>query len=250
MVETFRRESITPPHITIAIGPHTTPTRGQYLDHQLFLEGLSHIQEDPNAAYCAISLTSTPEPLKEDLAERQFTTMEILEQAGITAYDPASAPFSPDRGLTAGPDRVYIEDIGKIVGARFFVAHDLLPSTGVGVEMRTANQLNRIPVVLHDKKIRTSRMQTNRTIHLAYDNLTIQANELVEVFKFLKQFEPGMGFHESRPALLGFSQDGNVVNLAQEVYDRFPDLKYEYDGMKPIVQLSPLNIQLFKENIQ
>jgi hypothetical protein len=38
--------------------------RQEYIDMLLRLDGLSHIQEDPTAAYCPISLTSTPDELK------------------------------------------------------------------------------------------------------------------------------------------------------------------------------------------
>mgnify|MGYP000318198825 CR=1 FL=1 len=38
--------------------------RQGYLKHLLQLDGLSHIEEDPRAAYCPISLTATPVELK------------------------------------------------------------------------------------------------------------------------------------------------------------------------------------------
>lgn len=76
--------------------------RRAYVDMLLELDGLSHIDEDPMAAYCPISLTSTPDELKPFLKERQRVLMNgVLKVSGITAYDPGNAPFSPDRNLSA-----------------------------------------------------------------------------------------------------------------------------------------------------
>ena len=145
--------------------------RRKHINLLLKLEGLEHIQEDPAAAYCPISLTLTPVELKEILKLRQQTLMNhVLGNAGITAYDPNSAPYSPDKNLTSHPSEVYIVDSAKIAGARFFVGHNLLPSTGQGVEAEKAKIYNKMAVMLMDKKIRVSRMQPTRTIYLQYDN--------------------------------------------------------------------------------
>ena len=73
--------------LEVLIDPYN---RQNYLDTLLTLEGLSHIKEDPLAAYCPISLTNTPDGLKPLLQRRQQTLMsEVLKPAGITAYDPA-----------------------------------------------------------------------------------------------------------------------------------------------------------------
>lgn len=133
--------------------------REEYIDMILELDGLSHIREDPNAAYCPISLTSTPSSLKEAILKRQDLLMKgVLEKVGITAYDPSSAPFSPDTNLISTPDEIYNVDSGKIVGARFFVGHNILPSTGQGIEFEKAEKYNRMSVILMDKNIRVSRM--------------------------------------------------------------------------------------------
>lgn len=50
--------------------------RQKYIDMLLELDGLSHIQEDPNAAYCSISLTSTPDELKDSIKLRQKILMD------------------------------------------------------------------------------------------------------------------------------------------------------------------------------
>lgn len=63
---------------------------------------------------------------------------DVIAVSGITAYDPGSAPYSPDTNLTSQPNEVYVVDSGKIAGARFFVGHNILPSTGQGIEAEKA----------------------------------------------------------------------------------------------------------------
>lgn len=223
--------------------------RIKYLDEILAMDGLGHISEDENAAYCTISLTCTPEELKPVLKQRQTLLMQrVLEKNGLKAYDPYSAPYSPDTNLTSRPDEVYAVDSGKIVGARYFVGHNILPSTGQGVEQEKAKNLLRVPVILMDKNIRMSRMQTNRTIYLQYKNFEKQVEEFVPVFDLLKQFEPGIGFNGETPVLLGFEKGSSlIVDLEKLVYSTFPDLKYEYDGKASIVRLRAENPESFYE---
>ena len=232
------------PDIQINIDPLSRP---RYIEELLRRDGLTGIVEDPNAAYCPLSLTSTPDELKPIIRRRQDVLMQVLQEAGITAYDPGSSPFSPDAGLTIGPDEIYRVDTGRVVSARFCVSHDILPSTGFGEEEEVARAYNKILVILHDEGIRTSRMQVNRSIHLQYSHFDDQAKEFVEVFRFLRQFEPGMGFNREAPALLGFNSQG-AVDLAEAVYSNFPHLKYKFDGKVPIVKFSVINPEIFREN--
>jgi hypothetical protein len=211
--------------------------------------GLSSIQESPTSAYCPISLTSTPDALKPITARRQETLLKALRESGITAYDPNSAPFSPDRDLTTAPDFVYRTDVGKIAGSRFFIGHDLLPSTGFGVEEQVAHTLNRVAIILHDAHIRTSRMQPSRAIHLQYENFEQQVEEFVRVFEFLKSFEPGAGFDNGVPALLGFDSQSKAINLEAAVYSRSPNLRYCFNGETPIVKFIPVNAEIFTEKV-
>ena len=224
--------------------------RGNHIARLLELDGLSHINEDKKAAYCPISLTLTPEILKPYIQERQRILMEgVLKPAGITAYDPGSAPFSPDKDLISDPDKIYAEDSAKIVGARFFVGHNILSSTGQGNEMEKAEKYNRIAVILMDKNIRISRMQSHRAIYLQYNNFEKEYKKFIPVFKMLQQFNSGMGFVNGKPVLIGFDKfDKTVVNLEQEIYDSFPDLKYKYDGKSPIVKFSVENPEIFYES--
>ena len=118
--------------IKVSLGPHN---REKYLINLLELDGLSHIIEDPNSAYCPISLTSTPNEIRPYVQKRQDILMEdVLGKAEIKAYDPGSAPFSPDKDLSSQPNEIYVVDSGKIIGSRFFVGHNILPSTGFGIE--------------------------------------------------------------------------------------------------------------------
>lgn len=224
--------------------------RQKYLDMLLELDGLSHIKEDPQAAYCLISLTSTPDQLKEIIKRRQKILMEeVLRVAGITAYDPGSAPYSPDTNLTAQPNEVYVVDSGKIIGARFFVGHNILPSTGQGIEAEKAKIYNRMAVMLMDKNIRVSRMQPHRAIYLQYSHFQTEADRFIPVFEMLQLYEPGMGFNDQLPVLLGFEKKGRgIVDLEEKIYREFPHLQYKYDGHTPILKIRSENPELFYEN--
>jgi len=223
--------------------------RQEYINTLLALDGLSHIKEDILAAYCPISLTQTPDELKPILNKRQEILMKkVLGPAGITAYDPSSAPYSPDKDLITSPQRIYLIDSGKIVGARFFVGHNILGSTGQGNEAEKAKTYNRIAVTFMDKNIRISRMQPHRTIYLQYDNFEKEHEKFIPVFEMLKQFEPGMGFNGNIPVLIGFDKQGKVCDLEEEVYNDFPGLQYHYNGKIPIVKLRVENPGIFYEN--
>ncbi len=234
--------------IKVAMDP---AQRQEYIDTLLHLDGLSHVREDQKAAYCPISLTQTPEELKPLLKKRQEILINnVLAPAGITGYDPGSAPFSPDRDLTTLPNKVYVVDSGKIVGARYFVGHNILPSDGKGVETEKAKTFNRMAVILFDSNIRVSRMQPHRMIYLQYDNFEEQADQFVPVFEMLQDYEPGMGFNADLPVLLGFEKNSTkIVDLEEAVYKEFPELQYRYDGSRPIVRFRVENPGIFYENV-
>jgi hypothetical protein len=232
-------------YLEVLVGPEGRPF---YLESQLAMDGLDGVIEDPSAAYCALSLTATSEELKPYVNDRQRLLKRILTAAGITPYDTADAPFSPSAGLSIKPEEIYRADLGKVASARFFVAHDILPSTGVGVEMHAAYEYNRIPVIIHDNNIRTSRMQTNRAIHIATDNIFNDAQRILKVFQLLKNYTPGIGFDNGKPALLGFDEQGNCINLERLVSEKFPDLVYEFDGKKPIFTAQTLNPDILIEH--
>ncbi len=224
-------------------------SRDRYIDDLLAKDGLSHIKENITAAYCPISLTQTPIEIKDSVLHRQNTLMEqVLSKAGISAYDPSTAPYSPDTNLISLPQEVYLVDSAKIAGARFFVGHNLTASTGFGVELEKAIKFNRIAVILMDENVRVSRMQPHRVIYLQYHNFELQASDFVEVFKILLDYDPGMGFDEKEAVLIGIhKKTKEIVNLEQLIYKKFPHLKYEYNGQKPTLSLSASNPQIFYE---
>ena len=174
---------------------------------------------------------------------------EVLPNAGITAYDPSTAPYSPDRNLTTLPQEIYLIDSEKIAGARFFIGHNLTASTGFGVELEKAIKFNRIAVILLDSNIRVSRMQPHRVIYLQYDNFEKHVDDFIKVFTLLLEYEPGMGFDGNRPVLIGFNkQTHEIVNLETLIYTSFPELIYEYSGQKSTLGLSVSNPELFYEH--
>lgn len=224
----------------ILIGPDN---RNVYLTHQIAMDGLAGVVEDPTAAYCAVSLTNTPSSAKSFVTERQTILKEILEAVKITPYDPATAPLSPDLNLTTGPEEVYRTDLSRVAGARFFTAFDTFPSTGVGVEIEAARRYNRIPVILHDHTIRTSRMQPDCAIHVSVKDIKVQKERLQQLFAFLREFTPGRGIDNQHPLLLGF-KDGKGINLTKAAAKEFPDLVYMYDGTKPPLTFSVDNFEV------
>jgi len=221
--------------------------RQEHVDRLLELDGLSHIDEDIRAAYCAIALTGVPDELKGPVQDRQDEVVRTLKHAGITGYDPGSAPYSPDAGLTAGPEHIYLVDSSKIVGARYFVWHNLLPTTGGGIEWEKAKQFGKVPVILFDKNIRTSRMHPHRSIKLHYENFKEEASNFGPVFEMLQEYEPGMGFHGDKPVLVGFS-GSEVVDLEEAVYREFPDLEFKWNGKAERADFGVNNPELFYEN--
>ena len=54
----------------------------------------------------------------------------------------------------------------------------------------------------------------------------------------LQSYEPGMGFNDQLPVLLGFEKKGSsIVDLEETIYKEFPHLQYKYDGHTPILKL-------------
>lgn len=215
----------------------TTLKREKYLHDQLTMDGLlGLVEEDPKAAYCAVSLTNTPDEAKEFVKKRQDLLKKILNEAGIASYDPGNAPLSPDLNLTATPEEVYRTDLARVAGARFFTAFDTFPSTGMGVEMEAARRYNRISVIIHDKAIRTSRMQPSGSIHIEVHSLEENKEALIKLFRLLQEYEPGRGLKEGQPVLLGFKKN-ETVDLAALVADKFPELQYTFEGTRPAIKI-------------
>jgi len=228
----------------------TPAQREEHLGTYLKQRGMSHIPEDINAAYCPISLTSTPPQLRGVLASRQKTLInKVLAPVGITGYDPENAPYSPDNNATAQSDEICTVDTGKIIGARYFMGHSILPSTGMGVELKTAEFLNRMTILLTDNNIRDTRMKVLEGLNLGYDHFEKQAPRFIQVLEFLKQHSPGTGLRNGLPILLGFPNNSKdkPVDLKDAVDTDFPDLRYTHRGEIPPVQQIPTNLEQFYE---
>lgn len=233
------------PKLTVLLNPEQ---RALYLNELLRLDGLEHIKEDQKAAYLSLSLTQTPEALKPIVKKRQAQLERILKDSGIVSYDPATSPYNPDRGKSSSPDVIYNHDTEKILACRFFSGHLLLPSIGVGNECEKARIYNRISVMFIDKHIAISRMRPFRTIYLEYHRFEDHSTDVKKIFKLLQEFEPGMGFNGRIPVLLGFhKKTGDVVDLEELVYTKFPKLQYKYNGEVPIIKLRAENPELFYE---
>ena len=177
--------------------------REKYIRRHFELNGLPYIQEDVNAAYTSISLTSTPDSLKPVLKARNDKLKGVIRKAGISIYDPGSSQkYNPDFNKEANYTEVYLFDSLKVMGNRYFTGHLLVPSLGVGNEAEKAVEYNRIPVMFLDEGIRISRMLPFRTIYFKYRDFDEQAPEFVKVFEMLREFDPGMGLDPASVAAI------------------------------------------------
>jgi hypothetical protein len=225
----------------------------------LYRMGLSGVEEDPNSCYCGLALTTVPEDLKKPVVgRRQNILMELISQAGLKGYDPASSEkYSPDLNQDADHREVYAFDKARVAAARYFAGHSFLASDGRSCEHSLAVILNKVAVVILDKNIKVSRMMPDTTIYLACDNFERQASEVKDVFEMLQGYDPGSGLVNYNgpgnltqlPILLGFEKKGKgVVNLEEEVYKCFPQFRFIYDKNVPIAKLEVTNPEIFYEN--
>jgi len=233
-------------------GPEGFRTRENYLKEIFGDDHLGKIREDEKAAYCTTSLTNTPIDLQPILEGRQgFLRKEILRKADISSYDPANAPSSPHVNVDVEIDDIYRKENSNLIAERrFFTGHNIVPSSGYGVEVEMAKKYNRISVIFMDSSIRVSTMQPNRTIYLEYGNLQEQKKDFIDVFNMLQEYDPGMGINTEidRPVLLGFHKmTGKTVDLEEKVYKEFPLLQYKYDHKIPILILREENPKVFYE---
>lgn len=234
------------PELRIALDPEE---RKKFNLQLLALDGLHGIEEDHTIGYGAIALTGlgqniSPENerLKSVLTQRQQILRQSMTNAGITLYDPQQAPFSPDRSLSAPPDEIFKFDSAKIARAGHVTFVDIIPSTGCGTELEKARRFGKLTYSFHDPRIRTSRMQPDRTFHLSIDNFIERQSELTEIFNLTNQYHPCLGFSGTTPVMLGVHREkGKLVNLEKEVQERWPHLIYRYDGNTPILALSCLD---------
>ena len=221
----------------------------EHVRRLLMLDGLTHVTEERDSAYCPISLTSVPPELKPAIASRQKWLMDLLKGMGIRAYDPlSSTKYSPDLNLNATHRDVYFFDAARVAAGEYFTGHKILPSDGQGVESEIAKSLGKKSVILLDREIRVSRMMPSRTIYLSYDKCENHSDEVRALFQMLQEYDTGFGLKDNLPVLVGFPRNGgSPVDLEEAVYHNFPGLQFHYDGTLPIVRLKAENPELFYE---
>ncbi len=234
------------PELRIALDPEA---RRKFNAQLLALDGFDGIEEDFTIGYGAIALTGLGEKIspenelvKSVLASRQGILRKAMAEIGITLYDPQQAPFSPDKDLTVPPDQVFKFDSARIALAGHVTFVDIIPSTGCGTELEKARRFGKLTYSFHDPRIRTSRMQPDRTFHLSIDNFDERQPELTEIFRFTNQYHPCLGFSGTTPVMLGVHREkGKLVDLEKEVQERWPHLVYRYIKATPILALSCLD---------
>ena len=221
-----------------------------------FLTGLGYLPVDPGyppflekrkpfTAYCPISLTHVPPDAKSILESRQNLLKNVLEQAGITPYDPYTSEYSPHKKFSIPTNEVFKYDILRVAESRFFTGHHIISSTGMGEEFIVALQMVKIAVIFHDKNIRVSRMQ-QPAIRVSYDQFDLHIDDFVDMFKMLQKYEPGIGVVDDYPVLLGFKEN-EIVHLENLVHSTFPKIRYEFNLDLPIVETKVTNPEIFYE---
>lgn len=229
--------------------------RLEWLRDLLHLDGLGDVDEDPATGYGIIALTGLGsnisrenEVLKDKLQRKQRILQEAMAATGVTHYDPASAPYSPDTNLDATPGEVYRVDTKRVALARHVTYVDILPTTGGGIEQEKARRLGKFLYIFHDPDIRTSRMQVDRAVHLSLKHLSGAKDQLVELFRFVHAHDPCIGFDQGLPAMIGKNREtGAIVNLEKEVAARWPGLVYDYDPHKQILEFETRNARMISE---
>ena len=231
--------------------------RAEHIARTLEPFGLGEVEEDPDACYCGISLTTVPPEAKPVLKDRQKILMQTLKGRGFDAYDPGSSDrYSPDLNLEAQPAEVFAYDAARVAAARYFSGFGLVPSDGRGVESALAFMLNKVSVVLLDNSIRISRMMPACAVYLGYDDVDEQQETIGDVFSMLHDFEPGLGSRPDTgngplrhiPILLGFEKQGNrIVPLEDEIQSNFPGMTFSYDPGRAVLPLH-VDPSVFYEN--
>jgi hypothetical protein len=205
--------------------------RQNHIKGVLELDGLSHIEENPKACYCAVPLTGVPESERLVISHDHDIIKESIVKAGISIYDPKDSKMNPWVGIHDKPEKVYTSDTIQVATPRFFEFTNIGASTGAGIEQEKARRYIRIPVILTKKGRYVSRMSTGMSeiILLEYDDIDKQANLITKVFKELLKFEPGVGICKKHGnVLIGFNNKGGIVCLKGLIESSFPELKYNF----------------------
>jgi hypothetical protein len=166
----------------------------------------------------------------KELREIHEGVKACIFSAGLTIYDPAEAPFNPNKGLVGTPQDIYDVDQLMVMSAKFFSMTNVMGSTGAGIEEKTAIEMNKFPVILTKKGVYVSRMSTGarKIILLEFSDISKDSADITAVFKELQKYEPGIGVCSKHGVdLLGFKGD-NPVCLRGEIAYAFPNLVYDF----------------------
>ena len=225
------REIIT--HYKSILGDSSTTSRAttHFLDDILTHIDRTGSVEANDCCYSGLALTGVKDPEeRKKLQDDHYLIKEAVRLAGLKNYDPAEAPFNPQNALIGQPQEVSDVDILMVLASRFFTFTNLAPSSGGGMEERTANMYTKMPLVFVKKGKYTSRMTTGarRIILLEYSDLTIQKEQVVDVLCELRKYEPGVGtcsVHGN--TLLGFEGEKTFC-LPGLIQQKFPILRYDF----------------------
>ncbi|RJR14760.1 hypothetical protein C4579_04005 [Candidatus Microgenomates bacterium] len=219
--------------------------RNQLVQLAFARKTLFNVVEDPDAAYLFLSLTTTPKDLRGIVRLRQDTFARITNSVGIVEYDPGTAPLAPEKSPKATREQVYRKDCYEIACARFFIGFDMLPSKGVGVEMEVADEFNRLGIIVKDSRIGTSVMEPVTLVQVVVDDLYQERAQLALVFEHMHQYQPGIGFHRGINRLIGIHREnGSMVDLQEEINQKFPQFNPEGRLHAPPVQLAAINPEM------
>jgi len=236
----LRIEGLTPDKIKEYIETYKQRLAKQTSDHAKMTAFLDQIRknlddtgfiEADKCCYSGLALTGVSKEEMPRLKEDHFTLKEAIVAAGLSNYDPVEAPFNPQNKHVGKPTRVSDVDILMVVASRYFTFTNLAPSTGGGMEQRTANLYNKMPIVVVKRGMQPhpSRMSTGarRVMVLEYDNIQQQRNEITDYISMLRSFNPGIGTcSEHGNTLVGF-QTGKTYCLPGLMLDKFPNFRYD-----------------------
>lgn len=210
-------------------------SRRRYFYEMLRMDGLPRTEERKDACYCGLPLSHVPDRIRSVLFQEHNKIKEAIQKAGITAYDPADAPFNPQLSRTDPPEKVYTTDILKLAECGFFTFTNMVSSTGSGIEQAKAHSLVK-PVIVFvkgskDSGFYVSRMSTGmtRTFVVEYSDVEKVSSSITKLFRTLKSYEFGVGnctIHGN--VLTGFRQKEKVC-LKGLFEEKFPELQYRFE---------------------
>ena len=129
--------------------------------------------ESPNKCYSGLALTNVPDHLVDTVQMDHQMIKQAIAAAGLQIYDPAEAPFNPQKKLVGDDTEVYDIDTIMLLASRFFTFTDFCASTGGGMELAKANTYAKLALNFMRADRSVSRMASGarRVIHVQYEDL-------------------------------------------------------------------------------